>query len=1154
MINKNDQVSNFISLKNSFWLFLKILGSIKYYMLYYYPGIFKIKFLSYNDLMKKKNGNWHFFFRMMVVSFLFLILAGHSCYGDSLEIGSPFIQNYSPADYDASGQNWAIVQDQRGILYVGNEMGLLIFDSENWRFIKLPNESRVRSLAIDKQGRIFVGGVRELGFLSITSKGELSYTSLIKMIPIHSLRFDDVWRIHATSHGIYFVTRDKIFHWFKEEMKVIDIKVQLFSFLFKDQVILKTRQGPLVSIYAGIINELPGSRSLSADLTPRTVMVPFGEEQVLIGSNNGFFIYDFSTSIGQGKMDYPSNSTQRLFKFPTELEQILCKNNLNLYTAAALADGTYAYAGDNFPGVVIFNRQGKIIRLINTKNDLQNDIIETMCPDSFGNLWLGLDLGISYIHLSSPISFFKKKQGIDSAICFKRYKGKIYIGETNGISFLEDSRPLSVRQFIKLKNTESNCFNLFDGGNFLLGGGINQILSIEGTRAIEVSNLYALSFEKMVRFPDRIFVGTISGLVSVLFRENISSSPRVKILHEYPFPDIKDKILHMFRDRDDNLWIAPEQNGIFQIYYWGDDISNYIIRHYGLKDGLPSLHKIRLNGMDGQLIVGTPKGIYCAVPQKRGKKGEPIYSFIPEPTYGKVYNSLKIPVYYLTKDRWDTIWCSTDAGICKLHKTKTGNYMYELSPYKILRSIGRLSVDEDGTLWRSSEAGLFRIDPLIKKNYHQSFSVHIRKIMVGRDLFYDGNLPFGISTIPAAAFPYQKNSLSFEYAASFFEHPQNNLYCFWLEHFDPDWSDWSQLKTKEYTNLPENHYTFHVKTLNAFETESSEEIFHFRILPPWQRTWVAYFGYFILFLLSLYTSVKLYYQRLINAKKKLEKIVSERTAEVIQQKGELEAAYGDLYNSNRQLIETRNALWGEMELAKKIQTVLIPQNPQIPGYEVSAYMKPADEVGGDYYDVINIISAEHEFPIHWVVIGDVSGHGVPAGLVMMMVQTSIHTVLDQHPDLSPEKILESVNRVIHANLMKMGENKYMTIIMMSCHSDGTIYFSGLHQDIMIYRFHSENIELIETKGMWIGFLNDIHGMMAVDQFSIQVGDIMLLYTDGIIESVDQQGQMYSEEQLAKVFKEAAAGSVDEVKIKILDSLKEYQCHDDITFMVIKKTG
>ena len=168
-----------------------------------------------------------------------------------------------------------------------------------------------------------------------------------------------------------------------------------------------------------------------------------------------------------------------------------------------------------------------------------------------------------------------------------------------------------------------------------------------------------------------------------------------------------------------------------------------------------------------------------------------------------------------------------------------------------------------------------------------------------------------------------------------------------------------------------------------------------------------------------------------------------------------------------ELVKAMRALWGEMELAKKIQTVLLPRSPSISGLEIAAFMQPADEVGGDYYDVIN---AEG---IDWLVIGDVSGHGVPAGLIMMMVQTAIHTVLAGKPDLKPDIMLSRVNRVITENIKKLNEDRYMTITVIASLAGGKFHFSGQHQHIMIYRCGSGTLDLVETDGIWLGIAESL---------------------------------------------------------------------------------
>jgi serine phosphatase RsbU (regulator of sigma subunit) len=256
-----------------------------------------------------------------------------------------------------------------------------------------------------------------------------------------------------------------------------------------------------------------------------------------------------------------------------------------------------------------------------------------------------------------------------------------------------------------------------------------------------------------------------------------------------------------------------------------------------------------------------------------------------------------------------------------------------------------------------------------------------------------------------------------------------------------------------------------------------------------------------------------------------------------------------------ELEQARDALWGEMQLAKKIQTVLLPTRPEIQGYEISAFMAPAEEVGGDYYDIINIDGLD------WIVIGDVSGHGVSAGLVMMMVQTSIHSVLSAKSNLKPSRLLMRVNEVISENIKRLGEDKYMTITAFACIKNGKFHFSGLHQDIMVYRSSNNLVELIETEGMWIGIFDSLEGMVGDNVLKLDKGDTMLIYTDGITEAWrkgsqkdnrDPESEMFGEERLKKLFQEMGTRPTEEIKQGILAELENYQTADDITMVVMRR--
>jgi serine phosphatase RsbU (regulator of sigma subunit) len=245
-------------------------------------------------------------------------------------------------------------------------------------------------------------------------------------------------------------------------------------------------------------------------------------------------------------------------------------------------------------------------------------------------------------------------------------------------------------------------------------------------------------------------------------------------------------------------------------------------------------------------------------------------------------------------------------------------------------------------------------------------------------------------------------------------------------------------------------------------------------------------------------------------------------------------------------VSEKAALGMEMELAKQIQTVLLPEKPEISGYEIAASLEPADEVGGDYYDVISVAGYD------WIVMGDVSGHGITAGLVMMMVQTAIHTVLLENPTISPSALLTAVNWTIYENIERMKEPKHMTIIVLAAEKDGVFSFSGLHEDILIWRASDRKVAKVETDGMWIGMEPDISSMLSNRGFELETGDCMVLYTDGIIEARSRDGSMFGEKRLAQIIETSGGKSAADIHADILNELKPYQKPDDVTLFVMKR--
>ena len=251
----------------------------------------------------------------------------------------------------------------------------------------------------------------------------------------------------------------------------------------------------------------------------------------------------------------------------------------------------------------------------------------------------------------------------------------------------------------------------------------------------------------------------------------------------------------------------------------------------------------------------------------------------------------------------------------------------------------------------------------------------------------------------------------------------------------------------------------------------------------------------------------------------------------------------------QELQKTLSELWTEMDLATKIQTVLLPQEPDLPSYRISATMVPADSVGGDYYDVMRVDGVD------WILIGDVSGHGVTAGLTMMLVQTAARTVLQsagsRAREITPKQLLSRVNASVRPNIQKISSDQYMTIMALRLENN-RVSFAGLHQDVLVHRKRTNTVERIGTRGIWIGLMDDISDMLDDDTFEMNEGDTILLYTDGVTE-LTVNSELLGTDGLANMLQGLAQSSAPPEAIVngVSERVKGGPVKDDVTVLAAR---
>ncbi len=262
---------------------------------------------------------------------------------------------------------------------------------------------------------------------------------------------------------------------------------------------------------------------------------------------------------------------------------------------------------------------------------------------------------------------------------------------------------------------------------------------------------------------------------------------------------------------------------------------------------------------------------------------------------------------------------------------------------------------------------------------------------------------------------------------------------------------------------------------------------------------------------------------------------------------------------NIKQLKTDNARMGaELEVTRRIQQMLLPKEvelEQVADLDIAGFMEPAEEVGGDYYDVL-----QYNERILFC-IGDATGHGLESGMLALMTQAAVRTLLELG-ETDASKLLNSLNGMIYHNVQeRMEVDKNLTLSLLEYQllsqeeKRGILRICGRHEDVIVVR--NGNLERIDTGdlGFQVGFIDDIAEFVNQIEVPLNVGDVVVVYTDGVTEAINQEKQEYGIERLCEVIKQHWQKSAKELRQMVIDDVRQYigqqQVFDDITLLVFK---
>ncbi|HEY0029757.1 MAG TPA: SpoIIE family protein phosphatase [Bacteroidia bacterium] len=1037
--------------------------------------------------------------------FCFLLLCPAFLFSQKPE-GTPFIRNYTPSEYNASTDNWAIAQDHRGIMYFGNASGVLEYDGNKWTLIPVTNNSLVRSIAIDSVGTIYIGAVGEFGFLAPDEKGVMLYHSLLDKLPSDERDFADVWKTYVTPEGVYFQTFSKLIRIAKNNIKIWKPETSFhFSFFINNQLYINEKERGLKRMVNDDLRFVEGG-AVFAGLRIYA-MLPYPGNKILIATREkGLMLMKEKPIAGDSAIHF----------FNTELNIHLIDDQV--YAGVALKNTRYAFATLK-NGVFITNQDGDILQVLNKKNGLQEDIVKSINIDSQQNLWIALGKGIAHAEISSPLSSLNDAQGLKGSILdIIKIKNTLYIATSLGVFTNIDDH------FIPVLGISSQTWSLqkfiFKKDTLLLASSEAGVFKIENTNSTLLQEGFGYIIYQSKINPERIFIGRDDGLSSMRYENE-------HWINEGYLNGIDKEIRSIAEDNTGNLWIGTKLEGIVkidfhytQLFKDSDTISwsaAYKITNYDTTSGLPGMKDNIPYSFRNKIVFATDKGIYMFNAIN--------HTFFSSPFLGNKLQQQQI-YRFVPKDS-STVWLFTTTVSTKetsVAHLKNGNlYFRYTKPFGKIREreIHAIFPDENGITWLGGPDGLLRYDENVKKDFSQPFYAHIRKVKIGKDSLLFGGHFYSIKNdihIPLAGQPdiskpgidYAYNSFVFEYSATNYGDEQHNLFSVYLEGFDEEWSGWSNKSLKEYTNLKEGNYIFHVRAKDIYDTESTESCYSFKIFPPWYRTFWAYTAYIIAFICFVYLIIKFSIRRLVRAKTQLEKTIKERTAEVVKQKEEIEI--------QKQIVEHRNKdITDSINYAQRIQRALLASDQllknNLPDHFI--FFQPKDIVSGDFYWAAKLANGQFA-----IVTADSTGHGVPGAIMSMLNISCLNEAVNGQKLSLPNEILNHTrSRIIHHLLndgsAEGGKDGMDCSLISFDFANNELTYSAANNPVWIAR-GKEILEFLPDK-MPIGKHDKDAISFTQHTVRIQKDDMVYTLTDGMPDQFGgPRGKKYMYKQLKEL--------------------------------------
>ena len=1064
--------------------------------------------------------------------------------------GYPIYTHYDEEMVHSNAQNWDLVRSATGLIYVANNLnGVLVFDGENWSNIEIPGDPLVRSITIDKNNIIYIGGLSTMGCLLPNKSGNLEYKSFTNHLP-DSLKSFDIYNLFTRDDSIYFSANNfKLYKYIfpDDSLQIIDLPEHTFkAFLLNDNIycgsyatgIYKINNNGNVLIKGGDKYSLKNVFSLLND----------GKQNFVITGRSGIDIYNFNSGINKS---FLTNNARDYLK--------------SVFTYSAALKDKDLVLGTIGKGMIIIDENGELSSVYNSQIGIKDGYSIAVKP--YNNvIWTTLSLGVSAIEYSHPFRIFSGESGLQGFInILYKFNNTLFVGTDVGLFYLHfDSVGMPV--FSRVEGIDDQVFSISKitdqktKKEVLLAGGtttglyeldfVHKKASRIEAKLKGIHHLFSsVDQQKLKNVKLKVYksLATNSGKYWGSDPKQVFSIELNKGVWSVQ-PNIfktKEVLNSLVSDNTGTIWGASDASGVMRF-----NNLNHGISYYHDDKGLPGNEIIRIVNYNQQIVAIAPSGVYRYKPIT--DKFERWHLF---DTY--LNNSKRITRLLNMNDQSALVNFEENGHFKMDMLTRKDTQL--LSKKNYFDRIKDLEVEyfmEDTMqhlIWLTSADKLYSYN--LNTDYHPdtNFYCYVRKVE-GKDSIYfngyfygksvphlDGYYPSKQQTSnQTPIIDHKSNDLTFHFASPYFEGNDLITYSYFLKGYNKNWSKWNAEAKAVFTNLNEGDYIFRVKAKNVYGNESSIGSYAFSILPPWYRTILAYVVYVIMALGAVVIIVKLYTRRLQQEKIRLEGIVRERTAEIREQRD--------------QIAEQKQSIEDSILYASRIQRAILPSNELaeeiLPEHFI--LFRPRDIVSGDYYWMNKIGNKTI------VVAADCTGHGVPGAFMSMLGVSFLNEIVLKEQVLEPHLILNKLRQRVKRTLKqegKEGEAKDGMDVALVVIDEDThkLYFSGAYNPVYIYR----GTELFEIKAdrMPIGIYIREKESFTLNEFDYQKGDTFYIFSDGYADQFGgEKGQKFRSKAMKALMSKIQDKSMQEqhdiLNQTIEDWMGQYPGQEQIDDMVL----